>query len=154
MCIRDSLNTGAAERMGVTIPADLLAESAAALLRDVRRVGLGQQVGRDRDPHALGLIYAIMALGVYLTFRILNFADLTVDGSFTTGAAIAAVGIVDGVPPLLATGFAFAGGLAAGLVTGLLHTKGKINGLLAGILTQIGLYSINLRIMGLSLIHI
>lgn len=96
----------------------------------------------------LGLIYAIMALGVYLTFRILNFADLTVDGSFTTGAAIAAVGIVNGVPPLLATGFAFAGGLAAGLVTGLLHTKGKINGLLAGILTQIGLYSINLRIMG------
>jgi putative ABC transport system permease protein len=96
----------------------------------------------------LGLIYAVMALGVYLTFRILDFADLTVDGSFTTGAAIAAVGIINGVPPLATTGLAFAGGLAAGLVTGLLHTKGKINGLLAGILTQIGLYSINLRIMG------
>lgn len=96
----------------------------------------------------LGLIYAVMALGVYLTFRILDFADLTVDGSFTTGAAIAAMGIINGVPPLLATGLAFVGGLAAGLVTGLLHTKGKINGLLAGILTQIGLYSINLRIMG------
>ena len=96
----------------------------------------------------LGLIYAVMALGVYLTFRILDFADLTVDGSFTTGAAIAAVGIINGVPPLAATALAFVGGLAAGLVTGLLHTKGKINGLLAGILTQIGLYSINLRIMG------
>jgi len=96
----------------------------------------------------LGLIYALMALGVYLTFRILDFADLTVDGSFTTGAALAAVGIVNGVPPLAATGLAFGGGLAAGVITGLLHTKGKINGLLAGILTQIGLYSINLRIMG------
>lgn len=96
----------------------------------------------------LGLIYAVMALGVYLTFRILDFADLTVDGSFTTGAAIAAVGIVGGMPPLLATALAGVGGLAAGLVTGLLHTKGRINGLLAGILTQIGLYSVNLRIMG------
>lgn len=96
----------------------------------------------------LGLIYALMALGVYLTFRILDFADLTVDGSFTTGAALAAVGIVNGVPPIAATAMSFGGGLAAGVVTGLLHTKGKINGLLAGILTQIGLYSINLRIMG------
>ena len=98
----------------------------------------------------LGQIYAIMALGVYLTFRILDFADLTVDGSFTTGAALAAVGIVNGMPPALATLVAFAGGLAAGVVTGLLHTKGRINGLLAGILTQIGLYSVNLRIMGKS----
>ena len=98
----------------------------------------------------LGLIYAIMALGVYLTFRILDFADLTVDGSFTTGAALAAIGIVNGMPPALATLVAFAGGLAAGVVTGLLHTKGRINGLLAGILTQIGLYSVNLRIMGKS----
>lgn len=96
----------------------------------------------------LGLIYAVMALGVYLTFRILDFADLTVDGSFTTGASIAAIGIVNGMPPALATLLAFAGGLGAGLITGLLHTKGRINGLLAGILTQIALYSINLRIMG------
>jgi putative tryptophan/tyrosine transport system permease protein len=96
----------------------------------------------------LGLIYAVMALGVYLTFRILNFPDLTVDGSFTTGAAVAAVGIINGVPPLLATIAAFAAGMAAGWVTGILHTKGKINGLLAGILTMIALYSINLRIMG------
>ncbi|HLS73602.1 MAG TPA: ABC transporter permease [Actinomycetaceae bacterium] len=95
----------------------------------------------------LGLIYAVMALGVYLTFRILNFPDLTVDGSFTTGAATAAILIVGGVHPALATLAAGVAGLAAGVITGLLHTKGQINPLLAGILTQIGLYSINLRIM-------
>ncbi|WP_028708484.1 ABC transporter permease [Propionicicella superfundia] len=98
----------------------------------------------------LGLIYAIMALGVYITFRILEFPDLTVDGSFTTGAAVAAIGITGGLNPLVATTLAFGSGLAAGVVTGLLHTKGKIDGLLAGILTQIALYSINLRIMGTS----
>jgi len=98
----------------------------------------------------LGLIYAVMALGVYLTFRILNFPDLTVDGSFTTGGGIAAVLIVGGTPPLLATAVAFVGGMVAGVVTGLLHTKAKINGLLAGILTMIALYSVNLRIMGKS----
>lgn len=95
----------------------------------------------------LGLIYAVMALGVYLTFRILNFPDLTVDGSFTTGAATAAVLITTGTAPWLATLVAVGAGLVAGLITGLLHTKGHINPLLAGILTQIGLYSINLRIM-------
>ncbi len=96
----------------------------------------------------LGLIYAVMALGVYLTFRILNFPDLTVDGSFTTGAATAAVLITGGTHPALATLAAGVAGLAAGVITGLLHAKGGINPLLAGILTQIGLYSINLRIMG------
>lgn len=96
----------------------------------------------------LGLIYAIMALGVYLTFRILDFPDLTVDGSFTTGAAVAAISIVNGINPLVAIGMAFVAGFLAGVITGLLTTKGNINGLLAGILTQIGLYSINLRIMG------
>jgi len=96
----------------------------------------------------LGLIYAVMALGVYLTFRILDFPDLTVDGSFTTGGATAATLIVSGTPPLVATAVAGVAGLVAGTITGLLHTKGRINGLLAGILTQIGLYSINLRIMG------
>ncbi|WP_043499745.1 ABC transporter permease [Georgenia sp. SUBG003] len=96
----------------------------------------------------LGLIYAVMALGVYLTFRILDFPDLTVDGSFTTGGATAATLIISGTPPLLATAVAGVAGLIAGVVTGLLHTRGRINGLLAGILTQIGLYSINLRIMG------
>ncbi|HLT85802.1 MAG TPA: ABC transporter permease [Phototrophicaceae bacterium] len=96
----------------------------------------------------LGLIYAVMALGVYLTFRILNFPDLTVDGSFTTGAATAAVLITGGTSPALATLAGGVAGLGAGIITGLLHTKGGINPLLAGILTQIGLYSINLRIMG------
>ncbi|TRW45863.1 ABC transporter permease [Georgenia yuyongxinii] len=97
----------------------------------------------------LGLIYGLMALGVYLTFRILDFPDLTVDGSFTTGGAVAAILIVGGTNPLLATLAAIAAGLAAGAITGLLHTKGKINPLLAGIITQIALYSINLRIMGM-----
>ncbi|MET0872939.1 MAG: ABC transporter permease, partial [Paeniglutamicibacter terrestris] len=96
----------------------------------------------------LGLIYAIMALGVYLTFRILDFPDLTVDGSFTSGAATASILIVNGTNPLIATLLAFVVGAVAGIITGLLHTKGKIDGLLAGILTMIALYSINLRIMG------
>ncbi|GAA2184861.1 ABC transporter permease [Brooklawnia cerclae] len=96
----------------------------------------------------LGLIFGLMALGVYLTFRILDFADLTIDGSFTTGAATAATLLVAGWPPILATLAGTAVGLVAGLVTGLLNTKGKIHPLLAGILTQIALYSINLRIMG------
>jgi len=105
----------------------------------------------------LGLFYALMALGVYLTFRILNFPDLTVDGSFTTGAAIAGTMILAGYSPWLSTIAAFVGGLAAGAVTGLLHTKGKINALLSGILMMIALYSINYRIMGrpnLSLLNV
>ncbi len=96
----------------------------------------------------LGLIYGVMALGVYLTFRILDFPDLTVDGSFTTGAAVTATLIVNGQSPLVATALGGVAGLLAGMVTGLLHAKGGINPLLAGILTQIALYSINLRIMG------
>jgi putative ABC transport system permease protein len=96
----------------------------------------------------LGLLYALMALGVYITYRILDFPDLTVDGSFTTGGAIVAIMISHGYSAWLACLCAFAGGLAAGACTGLLHTKGKINGLLSGILMMIALYSINLRIMG------
>ena len=95
----------------------------------------------------LGLIYGVMAIGVYLTFRVLNFPDLTVDGSFTTGAATAAVAIIHGWNPFLATAAGFVTGFCAGIVTGLLHTKGKIDGLLAGILTMIALWSVNLRIM-------
>ncbi|KMY50703.1 ABC transporter permease [Peribacillus loiseleuriae] len=97
-----------------------------------------------------GLIYAIMALGVYLTFRILDFPDLTVDGSFVTGAAVTAIMLVNGYSPLISTGAALLAGFAAGSITGLLHTKGKINPLLSGILMMIALYSINLRIMGKS----
>lgn len=95
-----------------------------------------------------GLLYALMALGVYITFRILDFPDLTVDGSFTTGGAIAAVMITGGFSPWIATAAAFCGGLVAGSITGIIHTKGRINGLLSGILMMIALYSINMRIMG------
>ena len=95
-----------------------------------------------------GIIYAIMALGVYLSFRILDFPDLTVDGSFVTGAATAAMLITAGYSPIIATLAAVVAGFLAGMCTGLLHTKGNINPLLAGILMMIALYSINLRIMG------
>jgi putative tryptophan/tyrosine transport system permease protein len=97
-----------------------------------------------------GIIYAIMALGVYLSFRILDFPDLTVDGSFVTGAAISAIMIANGANPFLATIMALVAGFLAGCMTGLLHTFGKINNLLSGILMMIALYSINLRIMGKS----
>ncbi len=95
-----------------------------------------------------GLMYAIMVLGVYLTFRILNYADLTVDGSFTLGAATAATLITSGYNPWFATGVAFILGCLAGSFTGILHTKFKITPLLSGILTMTALYSINLRVMG------
>ncbi len=94
-----------------------------------------------------GLIYGLMVLGVFITFRILDFADLTVDGSFPLGAAIMAVLLIKGVNPVAAILISFAGGMAAGLVTAIIHTKLKIPGLLAGILTMTMLYSINLRVM-------
>ncbi|MFO1444938.1 ABC transporter permease [Bacillus sp. Bva_UNVM-123] len=97
-----------------------------------------------------GIIYAIMALGVYLSFRVLDFPDLTVDGSFVTGAAVSATLIVSGVNPFVATMVALIAGFFAGCLTGILHTFGKINALLSGILMMIALYSINLRIMGKS----
>jgi putative tryptophan/tyrosine transport system permease protein len=97
-----------------------------------------------------GIIYAIMALGVYLSFRILDFPDLTVDGSFVTGAAVASTMIVGGANPFIATLSALIVGFVAGCLTGLIHTIGKINNLLSGILMMIALYSINLRIMGRS----
>ncbi len=101
-----------------------------------------------------GLMYAIMALGVYLSFRILDFPDLTVDGSFVTGGAVAAVSIMNGISPIIATLLGAIAGFIAGVCTGLLHTKGKINPLLSGILMMIALYSINLRIMGSSQISL
>lgn len=99
---------------------------------------------------SLGLIWAIMTIGVYITYRILDIADLTVEGSIAMGAAIAASAISKGANPLLATFLALIGGLIAGLATGLLHTQLKIPALLSGILTMIALYSVNLRIMGKS----
>src|SRR5690625_1329030 len=91
-----------------------------------------------------------MALGVYLSFRVLDFPDLTVDGSFVTGASVAAIAISGGLSTVLATALALIAGFLAGSLTGILNTKGKINPLLSGILMMTALYSINLRIMGQS----
>ena len=97
-----------------------------------------------------GLAYGFVAIGVYLTFRVLAFPDLTVDGSFPLGGTVAAVLIINGVNPWLATLAALAAGICAGLGTSLLNTKLRINALLAGILMMVALYSINLMIMGRS----
>ncbi len=99
---------------------------------------------------AQGLIWGIMALGVYLTYKILNFADLTVDGSLATGGAVAVMLILNGWPPAAALAVSFVAGVLAGLITAFLHTALGISDILAGILTQIALYSINLNIMGKS----
>lgn len=95
-----------------------------------------------------GILWGLMTLGVYFTFRILNVADMTVDGSFATGGAITAVLICKGMNPVLTLIFVFITGTICGFVTGFMNTKLKINILLASILTQIALYSINIRIMG------
>jgi putative ABC transport system permease protein len=95
-----------------------------------------------------GLIYGLVAFGIYISFRVLDFPDLTVDGSFPLGAAVAAMLIMAGWDPWLATGMAIVAGMAAGAVTALLNVKLNILNLLASILTMIALYSVNLRIMG------
>jgi len=95
-----------------------------------------------------GLVYGFVAIGVYITFRVLAFPDLTVDGSFPLGGAVAAILIINGVNPWLATLAALGAGLVAGLGTSLLNTKLRINALLSGILMMVALYSINLMIMG------
>ena len=97
---------------------------------------------------AQGLIWGIMAIGVYITFRILDVADLTVDGSLATGGAVCVILIRTGLNPWLALVCATLAGMLAGLVTGLFHTRCGIPAILAGILTQLALYSVNLRIMG------
>jgi putative ABC transport system permease protein len=98
----------------------------------------------------LGFLYAFMAMGVFITFRIHDFPDITVDGSFVTGAAVTAVLIVAGVNPFAALIFSFLAGACVGAVTAFIHTRFNINGLLAGILVMTGLYSVNLHIMGRS----
>jgi len=95
-----------------------------------------------------GFIYSIMVMGTFISFRILNFADLTVDGSFPLGSAIMVVALFKGAPTPVAFLLAFAGGSAAGFITALIHTRLKVPDLLSGILTMTMLYSINLRIMG------
>ena len=99
---------------------------------------------------AQGLIWGLLALGVYITYKLLDFADLTVDGSMATGGAVAVMLIRAGMNPWLALIFAFLAGMAAGFITGMLHTALGIPGILASILTQISLYSINLNILGSS----
>lgn len=96
---------------------------------------------------AQGILWGIMAIGVYITYKVLDYADLTVDNSFCTGGAVSAILIVNGMNPVLSLLFAIISGMLAGLITSLLHTKLKIPGILSGILTQLALYSINMRIM-------
>ena len=109
---------------------------------------LGQLLGALPGSVSQGLIWGIMAIGVYITYRILDVADLTVDGSFATGGAVAVVLILNGCNLWLAMLLAFVAGLLTGLITGLLHTLMGIPAILSGILTQLALYSINLKIMG------
>lgn len=98
----------------------------------------------------IGLILALLALGIFISFRIFDFPDITAEGSFTFGAATAASLIVGGINPLLASFIAFIAGMVAGAVTGIIHTRFKINPLLAGILVMTALYSVNLHVMGRS----
>lgn len=96
---------------------------------------------------AQGILWGIMAIGVFITYKVLDYADLTVDNSFCTGGGVSAILIVGGMDPILTLPIAFAAGMLAGAVTGFLHTKLKIPGILSGILTQLALYSINMRVM-------
>ena len=98
----------------------------------------------------IGFILSLLALGVFISFRIFDFPDITAEGSITLGGAVAAALIVTGVHPLPATAVAFVAGALAGMTTGVLHTRFKINGLLAGILVMTALYSVNLHVMGKS----
>jgi putative ABC transport system permease protein len=98
----------------------------------------------------IGTILSLLAMGVFISFKIFNFADITADGSITLGAVVASVLLVNGVDPSLATLAGALAGFIAGIVTGVLHTKFKIHGLLSGILVMTALYSVNLRIMGKS----
>ncbi len=97
---------------------------------------------------ALGLCYGFLAMGVYITMRIYNFPDITADGSLTLGASVTAAMLVSGAPPILAVITAIIMGFVAGTLTGVIHTKLRVNGLLSGILVTTALYSINLHIMG------
>lgn len=99
---------------------------------------------------AQGLIWGILAIGVYITFKVLDYADLTVDGSLATGGAVAVMCIIGGMNPYLALLMAFLAGMLAGLATGLFHTAFGIPPILSGILTQLGLYSVNMHILGKS----
>src|SRR5436190_16337250 len=98
----------------------------------------------------IGLILSLLAFGVFISFRIFEFPDITADGSITLGGAVTGVLLVAHVHPVIATAAAFLAGALAGMTTGILHTRFKINGLLSGILVMTALYSVNLHIMGKS----
>jgi len=161
------VDLGAAADFGVTIPQDVIAR--ASLVIPVKgagdTVGLGMPKTSSRAPATmrraspwdfwlsalvLGLAFATLAWGVYIASRVLRFPDITPDGSFPLGAAVAATLIVGGADPLLATVVAFFAGMVAGWVTGVLHTRLRVNELLAGILVMTALYSVNLHVMGRS----
>ncbi len=98
----------------------------------------------------IGLVLALLAVGIFISFRIFDFPDITAEGSFTFGAAITASLVIAGTNPILATALAFIGGMLAGAATGMIHTRFKINPLLSGILVMTALYSVNLHVMGKS----
>jgi len=113
-------------------------------------ISLPDLLGRLPGGIAQGIVWGVMALGLYITFRLLDIADLTVDGSFATGGAVTVMLILAGYPAYIAVIAAVLAGMLAGLCTGLLHTKLGIPAILAGILTQFALYSVNLAIMGMA----
>lgn len=112
-------------------------------------ITLSNLIGRIPGGIAQGIIWGLMALGIYITFRVLKESDLTVDGSFATGGAVTVMMITGGINPLIAILCAFVIGVLVGVCTGLIHTKLKIPAILSGILVQFSLYSINLHIMGM-----
>lgn len=116
----------------------------------IAALSLGNLVSRLPSGVSQGIIWGIMALGVYVTFRLLNIADLSVDGTFTTGAAVTVMLTLSGFPAWTAVIIAIFAGIAAGIITGLLHTKLGIPAILSGILVQFALYTVNLRIMGMA----
>jgi putative ABC transport system permease protein len=157
----------AARQYGVTIPADVISRAdtvyggtdsiRAASAPSPKSAVQAPPARRGTNPFEYwlvaitqGLAFAALAWGVYLSSRVLRFADITPDGSFTLGAAVAASMIVSGTDPILATLVAVAAGMVAGYVTGLLHTRLGVKDLLAGILVMTALYSVNLHVMGKS----
>ena len=159
------VDLGAAADFGVTIPKALLdiASKVIPAKGGADTVVAGAPNAADRagvrtaapwefwlSAFVLGLAFATLAWGVYIASRVLRFPDITPDGSFPLGAAVAAILIVKGVDPLIATGVAFLAGMVAGYVTGVLHTRLRVTELLAGILVMTALYSVNLHVMGRS----
>jgi putative ABC transport system permease protein len=161
------VDLGAAADFGVTIPPDVIARASTVIpvkggadtVGLVRPKAPSNAAGTNRKASpwefwlsalVLGLAFATLAWGVYIASRVLRFPDITPDGSFPLGAAVSATLVVGGVDPLLATVAAFFAGMAAGWVTGVLHTRLRVTELLAGILVMTALYSVNLHVMGRS----